>query len=1222
VTRMGLACLAALVACSATCTAEPPVRPGLLFHASFDRADSRADFALGDPAPRTAYEVSHEPSGKFGGAVKVEAGKGILAFDATGNVLVPRGTMAFWARVDTPLWAARSGSTELLLVSGGQGGRPERHFIEFRVDSQTKGLKLRSIDSRRAGISLPWKVEPDWAVGSWRHIAIVWDAALGRRVYFDGRRVAEQWGSAQDHRFPALDKLSLASQAYRAHQTPNTVGFTFDELWVFDHVLSDAQIGQLMTENRPPAQRNPVDTESHEARARWVREHFSLDAPGVPECAVALEAKLMHVDRLRDVRMDLRNPMDGKAITAWPVEYKGYSTGGKELRLECEEPAEFNYVRAQGRLKGRLTADGKTVATLPGAPFVQRVSLDRSATARLATVQRDDGRLHQLDLFRLSTGEPPLAPQGRQFWPSPASSHEALGEPGRRILACYPTEDRIALLGLGQANAATALAIEACRFYHVVTEPMAADAEIGKVALDLRLQGFPDPTTMVVQVHDPVTWTRELLEFDLRVRASPGEPHRVTLALDGLGLFVEKGKRVWLSLLFDQPGKLLCGPERTRLVLASLPPPQRGRHITGLERILCDEFLFNSEAGRWRAYSSYDRNPRAQYGGVGEVMTLCEHLLHFDARNPTAASVYSWMLQWRDRWDSQVAAGYRDPLADVALDPPKVTGPDWAVWGREALKRLRQHVDWWVNERSVETGELGSNYEDDTDLVNDFVNFSLIHDPGDRTKDALRRLADYTWEKHLTNGLSRVLMDHLHAFEEGTNIQHALAILYYGHPEYVERLMTISRAYETHLTGVDPAGRRFFRSNDFSATAVGAPQKRLDQGKILIFQPGRYLVWYNGNPIVLRALRAWQDAWLLLAAEERAQGRPTPEGPDGLPHHLYWLYRMTGDERYREPVAQNLRAGIQFDLGNWSEWRKLAPDEPADAGAREILAGKGASAYAYLRWKLGADRSVFLESLKASALHIKKYLPVHTWVGQSADRVATPQADTARMFLGGQADQAKRLGYHYHAVSWEGADDDVARLVVDNTPRGLKTLLYSFHERPQTVVMRVWQLDHGRYRVRAGADTSGNEEIGKAALDEEMTLLRHSPIALTVPPRQVLVVTVQQLARLADIRTRPDLAIGPKDVALTEGRLTVTVHNIGGADAPASSAELLSEGKVVAQKPVPALPAPTDLTPKTATIVFEQVRALRDARVRIVPPEATTEITTANNEVTPFSSRR
>ena len=170
--------------------------------------------------------------------------------------------------------------------------------------------------------------------------------------------------------------------------------------------------------------------------------------------------------------------------------------------------------------------------------------------------------------------------------------------------------------------------------------------------------------------------------------------------------------------------------------------------------------------------------------------------------------------------------------------------------------------------------------------------------------------------------------------------------------------------------------------------------------------------------------------------------------------------------------------------------------------------------------------------------------------------------------------------------------------------------------------MRVWQLEHGKYRVRYGMDTSGQESVGDVVMDQTMELARYSPIRMRAPGRQVMVLTVERQERLDPIRKRPDLAIGRKDVAVIGNQIHVTVHNIGGSDAPPSTIQLVRGGKVIAQKRAPALKAPIDLKPKTATLVLDRAGQLRDITVRIIPPLNTDEITTVNNEVPVFVPSR
>ena len=1230
--RPALASAVAMFVVSLTALAQAPrpgkaPPPGVLLYASFDGQGEEeakpsrtslpgkrgqyptADFAVGDPLPSSVGSVTRMPNGRFGRAARVtnlaiKNARGMLAFDGLGNILVRRGTLAFWARLDQ--CAQRSYLVWVNTIQCGLGHTAGMTFLELRYDPVKKRLSFLSSDARRNRIMVGSRLA--WPKGAWRHFAVAWDAALGWRVYVDGKLVIRHWGKPQLYLHSDLDNISLGSRATACYQYNERADFSFDELYVFDYVLNGKQIAALIRENRPPPARPGPTAEAEAAGRKWLDLVLALNAKGVPNYGGGvLEARLAPVSRLWDVRMDLRQPMDGKALTAWPTRLKGYAKGGRRLEFLCPAPTEVNYLRVLGDLRGELRVGDATAARIPGAPAVQRVRLDRPVTITKGEVRREKGDLEELEMFRLGSGREPerdtLVLDTRL---APAPGLDKLGVTGLRLSGFYSPGDRSTLLATPDA-APGSVTIEPCRFLHIVTQPAAKDLEIGKWFLDLALDGFTGKTTLFLRIHDPVTRTRTLADFDLRFDPAAGG-RRVRLLLDGPPLLLAKGRRAWVSLLFDRPGRVVCGPEGSRFAAVRATPAQRRNDLEALKRALCDQFMYMSQAGAWRAQGKAFRgNPRTQFKGVGEVFDLCEHMLRFDRDNTAAACLLSWMLRWRKTWDPKVSARYTDPLKDVLLDDVKATGPDWAVGGREALKAMRRYVNWWACERANENGELGSALRNDTSLVNDFINFSLINDPDDRLKTAYRALADYSWHGFLKDGVSKRYMDHLHAFEEGTCLQHGLTVLFYGNPEYVERLMVISRSYDSYLTRRTPEGDRYWRSNWFSATRIGPPQVRNDdprKWKILMFQPGRYLVWYNGNPHVLSVLREWQDTWLKFMRAQVAKGRPVPGAPDGVPHNLYWLYRMTGDKRYSDVVTRAVRAGVRRYPPTWPRLRKVAPDPAADK--------------AFLRYRpayqLGRDRAGLIEILRARTLYMKKYLPGHTWVGQSADRVAIPQYPLPQMYLGGSADAAKRQGYLYNAVSWEGADDDVSRFVVECAPSRLKVLIYSFHDKPLDIVMRVWDLDLGRYRVRAGADTRGDETIGKVVLDEERTLYRYEPIRLTVPPRRVYVVTCEQRRRLGRIRDRTDLALGPQDVKIVGGALRVTVHNIGALASPAGKVRLTAAGRVVAEAPFPAFAAPTDLRPKTATVTFKNVPTTRPLRVTVTSDRPVPEITPVNNE--------
>lgn len=1257
-----LACLAGFNAAAA----QPAPAEGLLFHASFDgrgydaleprKLLSRkkptpvmgrrgefpnADFASGNALPLNVMGVRFRSEGRFGGAVTVAA-QGVLAFDTFDNLHAGRGTLAFWASPAAPLWSTyyRDGHHAMVIsIRDLQNSLRIAPFLTMGVHARRKNLYLLNVDSLRQGLAHEWSDQLergnrlDWAPGrewmpdEWHHLAVVWDAAFGRRWYCDGRLVAASWGKSPEYRPPCLDQISLAANAGPGHVYALPLGFSFDELYVFDYALDPAQIQRLMAENIPPPVRNPDDADTLAARDRWVAACFGMDSDAAPAAdGGALVVRHVPAVRVTECRMDLRQPLDGKLNTVWPLEYKSpAAVGARVLQVELGDPAGFNFVHLLGAFRGQLMAGDDEIAVWSGNRFVQRRLLAHPVLARKIELAHDGGRINELALFHVSRPvEQPLTIPGRELHLSAADAADERPPP---IRAYYPPEDR-GVLRAGAPPAVSNLPVQAYRAYHLLADPQSADARIGKLLLDLRIQGFDGPAMLSVQAHDPATRTRELFRFEAQLPAACAEPRPVRLLFDGPAILLEQGRPLWLTLRFDRAGALVLGPDGSRITLGEADAAQCRHQIQSMERILCDQFLQLSEPAPWNVASGED--PARQYKGFGELLDLAQHIRRFDPENETAGAILSYVLQDRyKRWGSRAAADrYQDPFAAMPLPVMDEPGPDWAVYGRAALKILRRHVDWWINERQDEFGELGSDINDDTDMMPEVVNFSLIHDPGDRLKNGLRKLTDRAWEIQLANGINKRLTDHLHAFEDGVNLLGPAALLFYGDPQPVERLMIASRAYDGVLTAVNPQGDRLFRSFFFNAAGDIRKDLAYDAGWCLMMMPGRYLVWYNGNPGVLRILAEWQESFLKrIPPEPRADlwGQPgkmsldfatgalrAGDGPMGMDAHLYWLFMMTGDRKYVEPVLRNWRAGMPaagVPADNWFEWRKVTPDAGVDAAFQRQ------DWNTYSEWRRGAPaRTNLVASLQQIILHMQKYLPVHTWVGQSADRVAIPQNTMARMYLGGMADKAKRLNYHYHAVSWEQADDDVARFVVEDTPERLVVLLYSFHAAPQPVTMRVWKLRHGRYRVRAGLDLTGDEQIDAPVMDVAMVLRRHAPIRFSVPPRQVLVVTAGLEEAYPEIRRRADLAIGPRDVRMVDGRLQATVHNIGGADAPPSMLELVQGERVVETQAVPALPAPDDLAPRTARVQFAaDLNAVTGLAVRIRPPAGLPEITDENN---------
>jgi hypothetical protein len=99
---------------------------------------------------------------------------------------------------------------------------------------------------------------------------------------------------------------------------------------------------------------------------------------------------------------------------------------------------------------------------------------------------------------------------------------------------------------------------------------------------------------------------------------------------------------------------------------------------------------------------------------------------------------------------------------------------------------------------------------------------------------------------------------------------------------------------------------------------------------------------------------------------------------------------------------------------------------------------------------------------------------------------------------------------------------------------------------------------------------------------------------------------------------RPDLGIGPDDVAVHGRTVAVTVHSLGAQPVAGGTASLVdADGKVLASAPIPALAAPLDLTPKTAVVNLPLPAGADASRVtvRVALPGDAAEVTRLNNQV-------
>ena len=124
----------------------------------------------------------------------------------------------------------------------------------------------------------------------------------------------------------------------------------------------------------------------------------------------------------------------------------------------------------------------------------------------------------------------------------------------------------------------------------------------------------------------------------------------------------------------------------------------------------------------------------------------------------------------------------------------------------------------------------------------------------------------------------------------------------------------------------------------------------------------------------------------------------------------------------------------------------------------------------------------------------------------------------------------------------------------------------------------------GQWRVTQGADAA-NDGSAEAPQTRDMAFEPNAEVALTLAPHQATVLEFSLIDAGAPMSARPDVGLDPSDVRIRGRTAEVTVHSLGGVDAPAGEVIIeTADGRVVGRQAFAALPAPADLLPKTTVV--------------------------------------
>jgi hypothetical protein len=564
------------------------------------------------------------------------------------------------------------------------------------------------------------------------------------------------------------------------------------------------------------------------------------------------------------------------------------------------------------------------------------------------------------------------------------------------------------------------------------------------------------------------------------------------------------------------------------------------------------------------------------------------------------------LYYWYDTNKEQAKPPITQPVPPAGV-------PLWAFRQVKDLDYLKRFVNWYIDNRQIEDGELGGGLSDDGDLTNTWPGTALMGVTPEKIQSSLLRELDAFYNQHMfTNGLSTIQADELHSYEEGLSTLGEALILNFGSPKQLERAMETSRKLEW-LTGVNQAGHRHIKTNYFNGLKMAEEgvfgwQKAYS---FLVFQPGALLVQFNGAPATRKLMLELADG-LLAHRKPKAGGgyeihnvinfRTDEDAvtPLSIDWYVFWAaYKWTGDAKYVQPLRDEGPAIL----------RSLTADGLDLLNVRDTWGKQALASGGHLAWQLTGDMH-YLEQLYADQIEaaaVREYLNTEgsLWI----DRVNVDNAELQRARLGGIG-LIRNAPYPGHSLSWKfqalASDQSVAVAVSEATPDHIKLIAYNLDQTPVKALMTGWEIEPGQWEM--------TQDSATRTIDFE----RGRDVEVTFAPRATTAIELKLVTKGVPYWSRPDLGIDPEDVRVEGSRMTVKVHSLGAVDAPASRVVLRDRaGRVLATAAVPPLKAPADLMPKTADAALDLPTNAdwHGGTVTVEMSGADPEITLRNNRV-------
>lgn len=1225
-----------LLVCSlaAAAFAQSQKEPGLLFYLSGDHG-LNADYAAGgDPAPNFVNKSVRISQGGAKGSY-IECGDDeTLSYWAPGNIYAQRGTLAFYWRSRDPV-----GKTEFPVFRVGYADHSSWDMVWLRIDYNGKpgfDAFVTDVNLGRTRISYAMPVFPK--PQEWAHLAISWDETRGIRFYVNGKFVAEKAATGMFH--AALDQFGPHSRAINAMQVQS--GFNFDrggdidEIRIYDRMLSDENVAALargeIPRTLPLVTRNLSSKDWRDEwwfRYGWNRPN---DVPP-PLSSPSTVVRKVEIHDVYDLKRWWWKATDGIRETTWPGVYNRsrlvgrndyfklpdwdcYSLSGKAVTFFMpDEP--WNQLEISGGAWGAMALTGSDgERKLFDRPQGQERTFHRlnspltGKKLQFTNVEQETP-IGELSAYYVHPGQPPagIAQLTYKLSSKVLPDNPALKPLVEYIDGHYPLDERLTAVAVPngapqtsrkspQAGLPLVHILVPCDFrdtpnsnFSYGWQNMAAGLD--GIAIDLPPLAL-SPThgeyvALNIQVKDPLWPLRNMVDFSFSVK--PGERH--TLWLDLRDRILPNDKSLYLTIAAASPdfGPASLEGAALRLIFKPWKEAAKEHELDRFTQARDNYANIVEEHTNTRRLSLFARFE----GDLSDLLRV----------NPEHAL---GRLYWYDANKEQVHPPFQQPVPPAGV-------PLWAFRQVEQLRYLGRFVNWYIDNRQIENGELGGGLSDDGDLTNWWPGTALMGVTPEKIRRSLLKELDAFYDQHMfTNGLSTIQTDELHSYEEGIQALGQSLTLDFGSPKQLERAMETARRLEW-LTGVNEAGHRHIRSSNFNGEILS------EEGvwgwskpsSYLVFHPALLLVQFNGSPQARKLIIELADG-LLAHRKARANGKYSiastinfksdadiDTGMSRTWPILWAAWRWTGDRKYWQPflddgptILKTLTANALDLLDLRGTWGKQLSGDVGDL---------------HLAWQTSGDTR-FLEQLygnQMEAAAAREYINTEgsLWI----DRVTVDHAELQRARLGGIAIIRNSI-YPGHAVSWQfdapATGESVAVLVPESTSEHVKITAYNLDQAPVKAHLTGWDVEPGKW------------EVTQDGVKREVDWERSRAIDVTLAPRKLTTIELKLVTKSVPYWARPDLGLTEDDIRVDGNRMRVTVHSIGAVDAPASRVVLRDrEGRTLSVTSVPALKAPVDLMPKTAEVSLTLPAGIdwKNGSVTIETSGAVTEITLRNNRV-------